>query len=364
MVTIKQLAELCGVSRGTVDRVLNNRGNVKPEKRDLILATAKKLNYRPDPAGKALIARKKKPTVGIILPSEGIRFFDDVITAMKQAEERYSLFGLQVIWRLMRGYDVERQVQLLDELHDKVNALIIDPINQPAIVKKIGKYIADGILVVTLNNDVEKAQHHYYIGPDYLNGGETAGGILHMIVRGPCRVGVALGSRSVLGHRQRLEGFTSVLKQDPASRIVGIIEDNDDDIYSYERMKQLLVSYPEINALFLASSGGSYGACRAVTALHREKTVTIVAFDTIPTTIDMMKRGVIDVAIYQHPRQQGSVAMRTVYDFLFNGIRPEKPRRIMSNEIRILQNALPPADHVSEAHETDENGESDHPGPR
>ena len=32
MVTIKQLAELCGVSRGTVDRVLNNRGKVNPEK--------------------------------------------------------------------------------------------------------------------------------------------------------------------------------------------------------------------------------------------------------------------------------------------------------------------------------------------
>ena len=31
MVTIKKIAELCGVSRGTVDRVLNGRGRVKPE---------------------------------------------------------------------------------------------------------------------------------------------------------------------------------------------------------------------------------------------------------------------------------------------------------------------------------------------
>ena len=33
MITIKQIAELCGVSRGTVDRVINGRGNVKEEKR-------------------------------------------------------------------------------------------------------------------------------------------------------------------------------------------------------------------------------------------------------------------------------------------------------------------------------------------
>ena len=44
MVTIKQIAELCGVSRGTVDRVLNKRGNVKPEKERLIIEMAKKLN--------------------------------------------------------------------------------------------------------------------------------------------------------------------------------------------------------------------------------------------------------------------------------------------------------------------------------
>ena len=31
MVTMKKIAELCNVSRGTVDRVLNGRGKVKPE---------------------------------------------------------------------------------------------------------------------------------------------------------------------------------------------------------------------------------------------------------------------------------------------------------------------------------------------
>ena len=51
MVTIKQIADICGVSRGTVDRVLNNRGHVKPEKCKLILEAAKMLNYTINPAG-------------------------------------------------------------------------------------------------------------------------------------------------------------------------------------------------------------------------------------------------------------------------------------------------------------------------
>ena len=36
--TIKEIAKLCGVSRGTVDRVVNNRGKVKPETEALILS--------------------------------------------------------------------------------------------------------------------------------------------------------------------------------------------------------------------------------------------------------------------------------------------------------------------------------------
>lgn len=43
----------------TVDRVINERGNVKPETKELVLSMAKELGYKPNPAGKALSARKK-----------------------------------------------------------------------------------------------------------------------------------------------------------------------------------------------------------------------------------------------------------------------------------------------------------------
>ena len=58
MVTIKKIAELCGVSRGTVDRVLNGRGRVKPETAEAVMNMVKQLGYKPNPAGKALAARR------------------------------------------------------------------------------------------------------------------------------------------------------------------------------------------------------------------------------------------------------------------------------------------------------------------
>ena len=84
MVTIKKIADLCGVSRGTVDRVINDRGNVKPETKELVLNMARQLGYKPNPAGKALSARKKHPVVGVLLSSEGNPFFDEVELSLKQ----------------------------------------------------------------------------------------------------------------------------------------------------------------------------------------------------------------------------------------------------------------------------------------
>ena len=44
MATIKQIAELAGVSRGTVDRVLNNRGSVNANTAARVREIAEKLN--------------------------------------------------------------------------------------------------------------------------------------------------------------------------------------------------------------------------------------------------------------------------------------------------------------------------------
>ena len=73
-VTIKQISELCGVSRGTVDRVLNNRGKVKPETEQKVREVAERLGYTPNMAGKALAARKRDLVIGVALVAKGNAF--------------------------------------------------------------------------------------------------------------------------------------------------------------------------------------------------------------------------------------------------------------------------------------------------
>ena len=65
MITLKQLAELSGLSVRTVGRALSGNGYVAPEKKALVQALAKKHNYTPNLAARNLRLQKKK-CVGII----------------------------------------------------------------------------------------------------------------------------------------------------------------------------------------------------------------------------------------------------------------------------------------------------------
>ena len=78
-VTLQQIADLAGVSRGTVDRALNNRGHIKSEVEEKIKRIAKELGYQPSFAGRALAMAKKNLKIGVILQSSNTPFMRAVL---------------------------------------------------------------------------------------------------------------------------------------------------------------------------------------------------------------------------------------------------------------------------------------------
>ncbi len=336
-VTIKQISEICGVSRGTVDRVLNNRGRVKPETEQLVRNAAAQLGYVPNIAGKALAAKKKAFTIGCLVISEGNAFFDDVLRGIRRAENELADYDTRILLKTMKGYDVERQLELIDELAPQVNALVITPISDPQIEKRINALCEKGLCVVTMNTDIENTGRLCYIGSDYFKGGETACGMLGILTGGTAKIGVLTGSVRVLGHSRRIAGFRNVMNRKyPGFQIVDIVETNDDEIVAYDVTKQMLEKHSDIDALYVVA-GGVYGVCRAVLALHLNKKIKIICFDKTPTTIEMMKKGVISATICQQPFTQGYRSVRIAFDYLVSGIKPND-EYIVKTEIKILEN--------------------------
>lgn len=338
MATIKEIAALAGVSRGTVDRVLNNRGSVNPATAEKINEIVKALDYKPNKAGLALAAQKKKLKLGVILFSTDNPFFSDVLKGVNEKAKDLAGYNCTVLVKQI-PINVEAQLNAIDELlREEVNGIALAPHNDDRIRVRINELYDHGIPVVTLNTDIENSRRIAYVGSNYTKSGATAAGLLRLMTHGTVHIGIITGSSDILCHTERIAGFTSTLKpyQD-RMHIVSIVETHDDEIESYEQTSHLLKEHPEVNALFFAA-GGVYGGCRAVTSLGYTDRLCVIAFDKADTTEQFLRKGVLSAVICQQPRIQGRKPLDLLFTYLTSGELPDNEYNYTAVDIRILEN--------------------------
>lgn len=338
MSTIKEIAALAGVSRGTVDRVLNNRGSVNPTTAEKIREIAKALDYRPNMAGLVLAAQKKKLKLGIILFSVENPFYIDVEEGVNEKAEELAGYNCTVSIKYI-NYGAEEELRAIDELlEEEVNGIALPPYNDDSIREKINQLYDLGIPVVTFNTDIENSKRLAYVGSNYIKSGETAAGLMRLMGAENLKVGIITGSPDMLCHTERISGFVNTLKKSKSDiEIIDVIENHDDEFESYEKTTALLKKHPEINALFFAA-GGVYGGCRSLSVLGLEKKVTVIAFDKVPTTKELVEKGVIMATICQQPKVQGSRPLAILFSYLTTGEKPEKEHIHVAVDIRIREN--------------------------
>lgn len=334
--TIKEIAQLCGVSRGTVDRVLNKRGRVKPETETLILRTIESLGYTKNIVGRALTVRRTAPVIGTILCSEGNPFFDDVIAGFRKAEAELQDYGASILLRTMRGHGVEQQLKLIDEIAGQLTALVIQPINDPRIEERLRRLKQEGVPTVAVNTDIENSCRCCYVGSDYETGGAVAAGLMRLVTGGRGRLGVITGVSTLMGHALRLRGFEEHLRElCPEVEIVDRDSARDDPEHAYRATRAMLARNPGMDALFVVAAG-VYDVCRAVEDEGRK--IRVVAYDDVPSTREMMRRGIVRAVVCQQPVEQGYRAVRAAFDMILSGEMLEDAQIIMENQIKITEN--------------------------
>ena len=336
--SMRQLAELAGVSRGTVDRALNNRPGVAPDVRKKILQLARERGYRSNRAARMLGQNKSPLKIGIQMPASHNPFFEDVRAGIERAARELADFGLSVIWRTTPGYEVAAQVRQVQELLlDGAHGLALVPIDEEPVRGLLDELAVRQIPVVALNNDVSRGHRLCYIGNDYLLSGRIAAGLLGLATGpDPAPTLVLTGSNQILGHNLRVRGFCETAESRYSwIQVDAIRETLDDDTRACFLVDEHLNRHPGLRAIFLAA-GGVAGVCRALASRGLTGRVRVVCFDHLEETARGLKEGRITAAISQEPERQGYLAVKTLYDYLLDGTRPPD-RIIMKNEIIIRE---------------------------
>lgn len=338
-VTIRDIASAAGVSRGTVDRVLNNRGGVTPELERRIRQLVVDLNYKPNRAGKALAALKKPMKIGCFLPGVGNPFFDSIIRGFRQAEQELADFGVSLEITLVKGFDPETHIRAMNSLAQKnLSALCVATVDVPEVRQAVNGIIASGIPVAAVNSDLSGTGRLFYVGCNYPESGRTAAGIFSIVQHGPLRLLVITGSLNMQGHIQRINALTDELKSLGSDfSIVQIIEAGDDAEVAYRKTSETLKAGPGISGVYI-TSGGTEGACRAVCESGLSGKVPVVCFDDIPATRRFLREGAITATICQEPFQQGYRSVKMLADYLMSGTAPKDDLNFTDTVIKIREN--------------------------
>lgn len=336
MSTIREIASLAGVSRGTVDRVLNKRGGVHPDTQARILEIAKALDYKPNKAGMVLSAQRKNLKLGVVMFGTNNPFFEDVKAGLEDIETELGSYNCDILVKSTPGFNEKNQIEAIDELVKLgINALAIAPQNQPDIVKKIDELYDMNIPTITFNSDLPSSKRIAYVGSNYRKSGETVAGLMKLFnPSSTLNIGVVGGAQSVLCHTERIEGFKDKVNENASLNIVDVVWNNDDDVTCYDVVLKLLESHPEINALYF-TAGAISGGCKAVKKLGREKGMTIIAHDKVPSTVELIKEGLIQATVCQQPYVQGLKPLQMLFDYLTIG---EQVKEINYTDIEIYIN--------------------------
>ncbi|MEU1160358.1 LacI family DNA-binding transcriptional regulator [Streptomyces sp. NPDC005921] len=179
--TIHDVARLAGVSRQTVSRAVNDKGEIDPVTKERVLEAARLLDYRPSRFARGMV-RKGAVTTGLVIPDLMNPFFPEVAAGVLEAAEQR---GWQVVVWDSRT-DVDREREALDVLSHQADAVVGYFKNEDAELARL----LGGVPLVLLERGPQQTRFGA-VGIDVAVGMER--GVAHLVAAGHRRIGLLDG---------------------------------------------------------------------------------------------------------------------------------------------------------------------------
>jgi LacI family transcriptional regulator len=338
-ITIKKIAEMAGVSRGTVDRVLNGRPGVKPSIRENVLQIAEKMNYVPHLAAKALALSKNPVSFGIVMPPLEIIFFNEIRNGIHEAEKELKDLGIRLEFRYVSNLEPSEAVAAVDELTALgVSGIMFSAMDDETIRNCINDIVNKGIPVITFNSDVCNCSRLCYVGQDLYQSGRVAAGLMSRVVEKGAKIIIVTGNIKFQAHKARVDGFSDRIRElNSPLDIIEILQGFDQYTDTYDKLMTALTKNSNIQGIYMAT--GDIGACCDVLEQCKlESKIHVICNDILPAVIKGMQEGIIDFTIVQNPFIQGYKSLKLLYDYVFSGKLPDSEYVFTETGIVLLEN--------------------------
>lgn len=273
-ITIKEIADLAGVSVATVSRVLNGNGRYSDETKQRVLGIADKFNYRTNAVAKSLRTNQSK-TIGVIVPDITNEFFANIVLAIEHVlvPHGYSIFICNT------SEDHEKEKRFVRDLESKgVDGLIYvsGNMNIPdeSTVKKLP--------IVCINRRDPQNQEFVVVESDNYNGGFVA--TEELIAQGCKHIVIIKDERDIVPMNERYRGYREALKTHGLLSDLNLVIEIPVDVHQAEKAVHQLIGHGvKFDGIFACTDWLAIGALKALRQNHIQvpHEVQVIGFDNI-----------------------------------------------------------------------------------
>lgn len=334
MANMKQIAEMAGVSLGTVSHVLNDTARVREPLRKRVLDAIQKTGYQPSQLARGL-RRDKTNLFAMIIPDILNPFFPGVVRGVEDA-------AFAAGYRMVlcnTDNDHGKEVIHLNALRTYLpSGLIVIPSDLSDLTAQTESYRRAGAAVVCIDR-LPRNWNGDSVTIDNIDGAYHAAE--HLIGLGHQQFAVITGPLHLTSSQERLKGFRRALRQARLELMPGYVQEAAfDRAGGYAKTNILLKMVPRPTAVLASNDMIALGALLAIrqAGLHCPEDISLVGFDGLDlteTTTPQLS------SVYQSPYQLGAAAVQLALDRIAQKDSPAR-RIVLKTELRIRESIAPP----------------------
>jgi LacI family transcriptional regulator len=317
-VRISDVVRISGVSRATVDRVLNNRAGVLEATRSQVVRALKQLGYAPDAL--SALENRKPHDIRVFLLDGTNPFFAEIREGFLRAIGALHPLGIRTKVVSFDPYQPHTLAEVLSRPDTMTAAIVAVGAQTPEIAAAIDALQNKGVPVITVISDIRNSTRAAHVGQDNKAAGRVAARLMaNMVPPGPGKIGLLTGHADFQHLTDRRRGFVETLaRMRPELETVRTRPYGGADADSSQVVEELFTRVSDLAGVYL-SGGGQPHLIRALSR-HRSDAQVIIAHELTPISRVALEDGTFQ-ALVSH--DMGHVARLAFDEAIVRTDRPD-----------------------------------------
>jgi LacI family transcriptional regulator len=339
---IKDIAVIAGVSTGTVDRVLHNRGRVSEESMEKVRLALKKMDYRPNLIARSLASKKARRIMTLIPSFVPGEYWSEVNKGIVKAEKEFSGYRLEIRRLSFNPYDSASYDAAIEEIkqEDDYQGVILATLFKKSAFGLTQWLDEKQIPYVLIDAYIENTNCIAYYGTDSYRSGYVGGKLLFERIEKDDNLLLfnITGNGSIKSTQvsAREKGFRDYLSQtDFRGSIHPVSISSESPKKNRSTLNAILKKKHNIKAGIIFNSRVYIAA-----SYFQEKQTEdffLIGYDAIRHNVAFLKNGIVSHLIAQRPEVQGYNSVKTLFYYLTLNRKAEK-MNYMPIDILIKEN--------------------------